>query len=442
MPPTLVGLLVSALTNPRTTFYAKMILDKLGLQQINVSNPHRIGHLALEIDCFLRDAILRTGKPPLSVIVEPGNVSFANHVLIEYFSRYMTVIPRFAKGDLIERALSDNGYATYTAPYAVAMYDTALSYDVFRRWGRRAPLFTLTQDDKARTAEFLHAHGVPENAWFVCVHARSSGYSPSDEHWHGHRNVAISDFAEAMGRVAERGGWCIRMGDATMEPLQPQPQLIDYACSPFRSPRLDISLIGNCRFFLGCASGLYNVAAMFGKPSALANMTPLSGAYALGIEDLAIPQAVLDANGRMLSIQDIFASKVADFRLTEEFRNHGLTPKNVLPAEVAALTTEMMDYLDGVVEYSPDDVVRQEEFLAFMRPGHYAYGAGSRIGRDYLRSHLSPSFDYAYYVETNPDVRDAGIDPLDHYRQFGRVEGRFPTARAAAEAQGTEITPS
>jgi hypothetical protein len=35
-------------------------------------------------------------------------------------------------------------------------------------------------------------------------------------------------------------------------------------------------------------------------------------------------------------------------------------------------------------------------------------------------------FDTAFYLLTNRDVADAGLDPLDHYVRFGRAEGRAP----------------
>ena len=33
-------------------------------------------------------------------------------------------------------------------------------------------------------------------------------------------------------------------------------------------------------------------------------------------------------------------------------------------------------------------------------------------------------FDASFYLRTNQDVADAGTDPLDHYIEFGRAEGR------------------
>ena len=37
-----------------------------------------------------------------------------------------------------------------------------------------------------------------------------------------------------------------------------------------------------------------------------------------------------------------------------------------------------------------------------------------------------PLFDQAWYIENNPDVVNAGFDPLSHYIRFGRAEGRKP----------------
>lgn len=37
-------------------------------------------------------------------------------------------------------------------------------------------------------------------------------------------------------------------------------------------------------------------------------------------------------------------------------------------------------------------------------------------------------FDAAYYRESNPDIAETGVDPLDHYLQYGRAERRAPSA--------------
>jgi len=39
----------------------------------------------------------------------------------------------------------------------------------------------------------------------------------------------------------------------------------------------------------------------------------------------------------------------------------------------------------------------------------------------------SPMFDRDWYVKQNPDIRKNGIDPADHYRRAGWLEGRLPS---------------
>lgn len=36
------------------------------------------------------------------------------------------------------------------------------------------------------------------------------------------------------------------------------------------------------------------------------------------------------------------------------------------------------------------------------------------------------TFDPTFYLENNPDVKDAGLDPLEHFKSFGEQEGRKP----------------
>jgi len=59
------------------------------------------------------------------------------------------------------------------------------------------------------------------------------------------------------------------------------------------------------------------------------------------------------------------------------------------PEEIRELALEMLDALEGRAAYSQDDLTLQQRFHALIRPGHYAYGSTSRIGRDFLRRHAA-----------------------------------------------------
>ena len=67
------------------------------------------------------------------------------------------------------------GVQIETHRYAVAMRTTARAYDIYARWGDRPPLFEVSEKDRAAALAFLMSQGMPEDSWFVCLHARSGG---------------------------------------------------------------------------------------------------------------------------------------------------------------------------------------------------------------------------------------------------------------------------
>lgn len=55
-----------------------------------------------------------------------------------------------------------------------------------------------------------------------------------------------------------------------------------------------------------------------------------------------------------------------------------------------------------------------------------------RMTTDELRALVSSGFDANHYLHENPDVRLAGCPALDHYLDYGWLEGRRPSAHFAA----------
>jgi putative glycosyltransferase (TIGR04372 family) len=264
---------------------------------------------------------------------------------------------------------------------------SARAYEVQARWGAGRPLLSLSSKDVDRGRAALAAMGIPDNAWYVCVHARGAGYSRVDEHFHSHRNVEIDSYVAAMQEIVARGGRCIRMGDPTMEPLPDLPGVVDYARSPLRADWLDIFLCASCTLFLGCSSGLYVVASIFGRPTALANQTPLDCAYSPFPTDLAIPRMMLNADGSVMRMVDAFASGIASLRLTEQFQALGIGQMHNSSEEITQLAIEALDRQQGTVLDAPDDEQLQQRFRGYFKNGAYCWPPSSRISRDFLRRH-------------------------------------------------------
>jgi putative glycosyltransferase (TIGR04372 family) len=355
---------------------------------IEISYPNRIGHLCIEVDSYLKDMILR-GKLPGRVFLTKPDYPFANDTVIAYFKQRLTVTRSRFLRDCFKLAGRQVPAITRTHPYAVAMYKTARAFDVYARWGHRPPLFRLSGRDRRFGEAMLRRMGVPAGAWFVCVHARSAGYSPTDDALHTFRNMDIEDFGLAIDEITARGGWCIRVGDATMKPMLPRANVVDYALSSIKSARMDVFLAARCRFFLGSNSGPLALATMFGQPAALVNLAPLSASYSYGPDDLSIVQRVRMDDGRLPSFAEIMGGPIANLRLADEFDARGISLIQASPEEIRELVLEMIERLEGRAIYTPEDEARQAGFRSLFHDGHHGYKACSRVGRDFLRRHMT-----------------------------------------------------
>lgn len=247
-------------------------------------------------------------------------------------------------------------------------------------------VLALSRDDNARGARALQALGMPSDAWFVCAHARSSGFKR--DFAKTLRNVDIGTYSDAFRVITDNGGWVVRLGDPSMERLQPQEHVIDYAHVRERAPWLDIYLLGRCRFFLGCASGPLSVPALFGVPSGITNYIPLSGVLWYGPKDVGIPQLLLcESENRLLSFGEVLGSELGNIAHLGTLKARGISPVPNTNDEIKALAEELLDITSGYYEYSREDQILQDRFHSLFKPHHYGYGSVGRVGSAFLRKY-------------------------------------------------------
>lgn len=356
-----------------------------GTRFLTVSNPNRIGHLAAEIDWYLRKremGELPAHRPVLLLRRERA----ANAALLDIWASQLPVVSAPLARRLREPLLLHDELRLDLGESVVAL-DGAADYPaMLARWGDRPGPASLPAEIRRRGHAQLRAWGLPEGSWFVCVHAREGGYSPKDEDLHAHRNSDIACYRLAIDEIRDRGGWCIRVGDPTMAPLDPREGVIDYANGPEKSDWLDLFLCAETRFFLGNTSGLCLVSTIFGRPSLLVNMIPYGAALGVAPGDLSIPKLII-RDGAPMTFPEIFASEIATYRLAGLYEEAGLAVRDNTPEEIGDAAAEMLDRLDGRFAETPEDVRRQRAFRALVRPEHYCYSAASRIGSRFLRQH-------------------------------------------------------
>lgn len=320
-------------------------LHLAGFRRVKVFTE-RIGHLALEPDCLLKEQALGLiPKRRWFILAPPGRV--ANERLLRYWEQFFHVF-RGRAICFILSSMSRWGLMRYDiSRYILATNNVHAAYRIYEQWGDRPPILSLTQDDEKWGAQALRQMGLPDGAWFVCVHAREPGFSPVDEELHAHRNSSITATIPAIEEITRRGGWVIRIGDPTMKRLPPLPKVIDYAHHPAKCDRLDVILCAKARFILGNTSGVALVGTVFGVPCAIANAIPISTRW-FTTKDLTIPKPLWSERlGRYLGYDEVMAMPVADYRYATLYKEAGIRVDENSAEEIRYLVIRMLDRLDG-----------------------------------------------------------------------------------------------
>jgi putative glycosyltransferase (TIGR04372 family) len=366
-------------------FPFSLVLHIVGVRRLTVRVEH-IGHLAGEIDCFLKERRLARLPQRIYVIVAPPN-RVANEHLLRYWKPYFNVVTDSGLGLMLEAMSRWLVLKQDINKYMGSKHWTQCIYEINATWGDRPPVVSLSAEDEEWGREAIEKLGVPRDSWFVCVHMREGKFLPHNELIQQHRNADIITTYSAMQEIVGRGGWCVRIGDRSMTPLPSMPGVIDYACHPLKSPRLDIILSAKSRFFLGCNSGLALVSATFGVPCALTNMLPVSTLAARKV-DISIPKLLrLDTASRYLTFREIMSSPTSRFFFSYQYDRAGIRILDNTGDEVRDLVVEMLNRMDGTFVDTEEDRDLQRRYMALFKPGHYAYGAASRIGAAFLRKY-------------------------------------------------------
>jgi putative glycosyltransferase (TIGR04372 family) len=367
---------------------ATITLHLAGFRRITVIGD-RIGHLAAEVDCFLKCKAL--GEVPKGrcffLAIPIDRVS--NPHLLSYWREKLPVVSHPLLARLLETMSRWVFMRKDVTSYILRLDQSADVFRVNADWNDRPPILQLTGEDREWGQQRLRDLGVPDDAWFVCIHVREPGYSPGDESAHAHRNGCIENVIPAMREIVRRGGWCIRMGDSSMTRMLDCDNVIDYAHHALRSPRLDVVLCAQCRFLLGSTSGLAFVSAAFGVPSALANMIPFS---ALGLlpKDISIPKLLWsERDQRYLGSDEIMNSEVANFRYAKLYVNEGIRVDENSADDIADLVREMLDRLDERFVESDEDWELCHRFKTSLRLGHYSFGTTAEVATTFLRNHTA-----------------------------------------------------
>ena len=254
-----------------------------------------------------------------------------------------------------------------------------------QEWERqeRPPLLSVTDDERSFLDRALRMLGLPEDAWYVCLHVREPGFHQSwNSRYPSMRDANIDDYREAIALIVQRGGWVIRMGDPTMKPLPPMANVIDYAHSSLKTPKADILIALGCRFFLGTNSGFATIPAIYGVRCVFSNWLPI-GLPLWPSHDLVAPKLFWSESAkRYLTLQEIFESGLAFIQNWSDLPE-GIKVRDNTPDDIRALAAEALGDAGSLAE---GEVARARADYRRIAEQHHSY-VGSTLSASFIAGH-------------------------------------------------------
>jgi len=372
---------------------ARRIRRNLARREIAMRKPIRymdhfwtmqIGHNANMEPYIKREIMLGRSPHDTILYVAPGH-RIANPCLLDHFSKFVTLVRDEAVLPFPRQQMElfHEDYFLLEYPYGQEVHWWHAGAAIIQRWEEeeRPPLLSLSAAEEQRGGAALKCLGVPDGAWFVCLHVRESGFKSSHHSVQDSLNADIGTYRRAIKAIVERGGWVIRMGDPSMTRLSKVSGVIDYAHSAFKVDWLDVYLSAKCRFFVGVSSGLAYVPPLFGVPCVLTNWLP-TGTRPWHESGIYIPKLYRLGGKRLARFDEIFSPPLGwalKYAHAEQDKIEIIDNK---PEEIEAVVLEMIDRLDGRFEATANDEALQTRYDR-MASASRCLGR-ARVGRDFL----------------------------------------------------------
>jgi len=151
----------------------------MGVRFLSI-NCKRIGHLAVEPDCFIKERILGRYREIMPFVCAPEN-QVCNHALLNCWKPYLIWITDPWLCAILKPFEWHPLLAFDVSSYAIVPKEGCGFVSIAQHWKGREPVIVLSEHIEEAGKQALLKMGLPDGAWFVCVHNREGGYSPDDE---------------------------------------------------------------------------------------------------------------------------------------------------------------------------------------------------------------------------------------------------------------------
>ena len=353
----------------------------------------RYGELSRKVDLFIKARRLGLTSDTKVILPAPDDW-VCNKALLAYWQdQHADSITILTDPEEIA-----NAHARYESSEILAdifrlpngrAFDHFLSYPaIWALWEEagHGSLLSFREDHDQIGRQWLEARGVPDDAWFVGLHVRESGYhQDGGVNFNDLRNDRIFDYLPAVQAISEAGGWIVRIGDPSMTPMPAHPRVIDYAVETDRSPELDLFFCARALFMIAATSGPAEVANVFGTPVLGANVFPF-GNSPNSRNDLYLHKLCQRrADGHLLDIAEMVAPPRRNMQTPQYFAKAGLEVIPNTADDLREATIEMLARQQGTFQCTPTDEAALERYRTMSEVD--GIGIPARPAASFLRRH-------------------------------------------------------
>lgn len=348
-----------------------------------------VGHVA-NLDSYLKMRILELGDSKNEVapvaFMHP-NQRLPNSYLFSLFKEYFQTVEtedELPLENVKKDAILDEWWTANFGDGRTVVNHWGWS-EVEREWDLqgKAPLLKVPPSDREECYQTLEKMGMSRGAWFVTLHVRESGFHKAWNEAHpSFRDAKVEDYIPAIKLITSLGGWVVRIGDPSMTRLPPMKNVIDYAHSNLKSPKMDVILCSENLFYVGTNSGMYFVAAAFGARCVLTNWAPLTFMPYYKNDKTILKLYRSKSRNRLLKLEEMLTPEIGYSDFTKRLPNDVEVIDNS-PSEILQVVEEMLSDLNLLPQSNwPQVADIEQRFNAVCSERNFL--SGTSKGRAFL----------------------------------------------------------
>ncbi len=257
-------------------FPISLILKFLNFKFINI-DLSQIGSLTY-FDLLIRESIIKNNLYKYRTFAIASYFNDGNSYLVNLYSRYAIFIRNPFFKFLLSPFFMSNIFQDNSFKYDMVNHTAYNSHKIWNNYyniSKNKNLITFPKKDKNQIEKVLSPFINVKK--FVTLHVR-------DKNFYGRKSIRDADintYKETIKYLINLGFSVVRLGDHKSSELNFKfdNNFFDYSKSNIKKPEIDVFLLSQCSFFIGCSSGPADVPKLFGKNSCNVNHFTLPNAF-------------------------------------------------------------------------------------------------------------------------------------------------------------------